>query len=124
MRVSTGSCARALFDSGPGNSSHLAGRTRCHVSQVRRGPFFLQHSCSPRGQALTRHAVGNDIFIDTTLPFGLRSSPKIFTTVADALEWVFLHGGVSWCTHYIHDFLTVGKPESAKCRNNLEVILE
>lgn len=28
----------------------------------------------------------DEIFIDLTLPFGLRSSPKIFTTVADALE--------------------------------------
>ena len=28
-------------------------------------------------------------YVDTTLPFGLRSAPKIFTAVADMLEWVF-----------------------------------
>lgn len=28
----------------------------------------------------------DEIFLDLTLPFGLRSSPKVFTTVADALE--------------------------------------
>lgn len=84
---------------------------------------FREHPCSPRGQALAKHARwGNDIFIDMTLPFGLRSSPKIFTTVADALEWVFLRRGVSWCTHHIDNFLTVGKPESAESRNNLEAM--
>lgn len=67
---------------------------------------------------------GNDILIDMALPFGLRSSPKIFTTVALALEWVFLHCGVLWDTHYIDDLLMVGKHESAECRNNLEVMLE
>ena len=29
-----------------------------------------------------------DIFIDTVLPFGLRSAPKIFNSVADALDRV------------------------------------
>ena len=28
------------------------------------------------------------IFVDNMLPFGLRSAPKIFTAVADSLEWV------------------------------------
>ena len=30
----------------------------------------------------------NSLFIDTTLPFGLRSAPKIFIEVADAAEWI------------------------------------
>ncbi len=33
------------------------------------------------------------VFLDTTLPFGLRSAPKIFTAVADALEWGVEMGG-------------------------------
>ena len=28
------------------------------------------------------------LYIDTALPFGLRSAPKIFTAVADAAEWI------------------------------------
>ena len=67
---------------------------------------------------------GSNIIIDITLPFGLQSSPKIFTSVADALEWVFQHHGVSRCTHNINEFLTMGKPNSMECRTNLEVILE
>ena len=27
------------------------------------------------------------LYIDTALPFGLRSAPKIFSALADALEW-------------------------------------
>ena len=67
---------------------------------------------------------GNNIFIDMTRPFGLRSSPKIFISVADALEWVFQGRGVTWSTHYIDDFLAIGKPNSTECRSNLEVMLE
>ena len=36
-------------------------------------------------------------FIDTTLPFGLHSAPKIFT----ALEWVLLPKRVSTSRHYL-----------------------
>jgi hypothetical protein len=28
------------------------------------------------------------LFVDTALPFGLRSAPKIFTAIADAVEWI------------------------------------
>ena len=74
-----------------------------------------------------RHLLGmrweDAIFIDMALPFGLCSSPKIFTAVADALECVFWRRGVSWCTHYVDDFLTAGRPASEKCRSNLQVML-
>ena len=29
-----------------------------------------------------------NLYVDTTLPFGLRSAPKVFSAVADALLWV------------------------------------
>lgn len=63
------------------------------------------------------------IYIDTVLPFGLRSAPKIFSAVADALEWVLLEQGVSLLLHYLDDFLTMGKANSTECQNNLELIL-
>lgn len=37
---------------------------------------------------------GGKVFIDLALPFSLRSSPRIFTTVADVFEWIMLHRGV------------------------------
>ena len=63
-----------------------------------------------------------NIFIDTVLPFGLRSAPLIFTAVADALEWIMRRKGVQWVTHYIDDYITVGWPGSEECTNNISIM--
>ena len=52
------------------------------------------------------------LFVNTTLPFGLRSAPKVFCTVSDTLEWVLCYEGISSCLQYIDDFLTA-KPYPA-----------
>ena len=62
------------------------------------------------------------LYVDTVLPFGLRSAPKIFTAVADALEWIFRARGVSIVLHYLDDFLTMGRATSDECKRNLELI--
>lgn len=36
----------------------------------------------------------DQIFVDGMLPFGLRSAPKIFNAVADALEWIVGQEGI------------------------------
>ena len=45
-----------------------------------------------------RHLLGvawqGSVFVDTALPFGLRSAPIIFSAVADALLWILLQRGV------------------------------
>ena len=61
--------------------------------------------------------------IYTVLPFGLRSAPQIFSAVADALEWIAIHEGLSALIHYMDDFLTVGAPGSDECQRNLDTIL-
>ena len=38
---------------------------------------------------------GEEVFIDTALPFGLRSAPKIFSAMSDALAWILQARGVS-----------------------------
>ena len=38
----------------------------------------------------------NQYFVDTVLPFGLRSAPKIFNAMADALQWIVRQKGVIW----------------------------
>ena len=50
----------------------------------------------------------NQIYIDAMLPFGLRSAPKIFNALADALEWCVASGGVVNIFHYLDDFAVVG----------------
>ena len=44
-------------------------------------------------------------FIDRCLPFGLRSAPKIFSAISDALAWVFGCFGLVCQVHYLDDFL-------------------
>ena len=63
-----------------------------------------------------------DLYIDTVLPFGLRSAPKIINAIADAAEWILLHTGVTNLMHYLDDFLTIGSPRSTECRENLQAI--
>ena len=66
---------------------------------------------------------GNVVFLDTALPFGLRSALKIFSTISDALEWILAHRGITSCLHYIDDVLTMGAPDSGDCAHNLQLLL-
>ena len=61
----------------------------------------------------------NMVYIDTCLPFGLRSAPQFFNILADLLTWSAQLSGVSFVIHYIDDFLTVGPPSSDTCQQNL-----
>ena len=63
------------------------------------------------------------VFIDTCLPFGLRSAPKLFNILADLLSWILEQKGVSPLLHYLDDFLIISAPKSSACFNNLQVIL-
>lgn len=62
---------------------------------------------------------GDQIFVDTCLPFGLRSAPKPFNI--DLLEWIAKEYGV---LHYLDDFLTVGAPDSQECHQNLDRLIQ
>ena len=59
------------------------------------------------------------IYIDTCLPFGLRSAPKLFNILADLLTWMLERQGVSPVIHYLDDFLLMGPALSNKCQKNL-----
>ena len=63
------------------------------------------------------------LYVDTTLPFGLRSTPKIFNTAADGLAWVLQSVGVQFVLHYLDDFLLLGPPGSAECAQALVTTL-
>ena len=60
-------------------------------------------------------------YMDRMLPFGLRSAPKIFNALADALEWVCRQAGVKDIYHYLDDFAIVGPPESPTCARHLGI---
>ena len=54
---------------------------------------------------------GDFIFIDKVLPFGLRSAPKIFSALADAIQWILCSKGVKRSLHYLDDFILVAKDQ-------------
>ena len=58
------------------------------------------------------------------LPFGLRSSPKIFNAVADALQWILTQEGVELIFHYLDDFAVLGPPDSPQCQRALDILIE
>ena len=64
------------------------------------------------------------VYIDTCLPFGLRSAPKLFNVLADLLEWILLNQGVTFLMHYLDDFLTMGEPGTTVCQRNLCLLIE
>lgn len=64
--------------------------------------------------------IDEEVFCDGMLPFGLRSAPKIFTALADALEWCIRRQGVEYVFHYLDDFIILGPPGSSQCQNDLE----
>ena len=48
-----------------------------------------------------------ETFIDMVLPFGLRSAPKIFTAMADAIQWILFTRGMGRTLHYLDDYILV-----------------
>lgn len=63
-------------------------------------------------------------FLDTRLPFGLRSAPILFTALADALEWIVKQQGVRFLYHYLDDYITLGGPGNTECQANLAKLLD
>lgn len=63
------------------------------------------------------------LYVDKVLPFGLRSAPKIYNAVADALLWTLRREGVD-AIHYLDDFLLAGAPDSDQCGLGLRSSLE
>ena len=63
-------------------------------------------------------------YVDGMLPFGLRSAPKIFTAIADAIEWIVSRRGVRFINHYLDDFVMLGPRGSHECARALDTVLQ
>lgn len=61
----------------------------------------------PHDQHLLGISWKDSYYVDRMLPFGLRSAPKIFSAVADALQWILTQRGISNLLHYLDDFIFV-----------------
>ena len=63
-------------------------------------------------------------YVDLALPLGLCSTPYIFNSVANMVEWILVNShGVSDLLHYSDDFITAGPPHSNQCALNLSTAL-
>ena len=60
-------------------------------------------------------------YVDLVLPFGLRSSPKLFNDFADGLEYIMKNRGASSIVHYLDDFFTCDT-DLDQCRKNLDIM--
>ena len=78
----------------------------------------------PHDRHLLGMVWGNKLYIDTVLPFGLRSAPKIFNAIADALEWIAKSCGVTYLEHFLDDYVTVGAPGTSECDQNLTLLIK
>ena len=66
----------------------------------------------------------DQFYVDLVLPFGLRSAPSIFDSVADMVEWILINNyGLSDLVHYLDNFITLGPPDSSSCQQNLATAL-
>ena len=65
----------------------------------------------------------NALYIDTALPFGLRSAPKILNVLADAIEWMLKQEGIEVVLHYLDDYPLVGAHNSPECERVLSILL-
>ena len=74
----------------------------------------------PDDQSLLAIRWGGATYIDTALPFGLCSAPKLFIAMADGLAWCMMCEGVSYFLHYLDDFFFCPRqPDS--CGRSLQV---
>lgn len=59
-------------------------------------------------------------YVDLALPFGLRSAPDIFNSVADLVDWILVNNyHIPDFLHCSADYITAGPPNPSQCEQNL-----
>ena len=77
----------------------------------------------PQDRLLQGVVWDNRAYIDAMLSFGLRSAPKTFNAMADALAWLAQREGVWLCYHYLDYYILLGPPGSHECQRALEIFI-
>ena len=63
------------------------------------------------------------LYVDTVLPFELRSALKIFTAIADGLLWIMGRNGIEHALHYLDDYFFFGAPGLEHCKQAVHLAL-
>ena len=102
-----------------------------HIKQIGQGTPLAKINIKNAFRLLQVHPVNSHllatrwdrcIFIDTCLPLGLRSAPKLFNVLADLLSWILEHKQAKPVLRYLDTFLIMDPPQSPVCSCNLLVI--
>lgn len=96
----------------------------CLLAKVDISKAYRMVPVHPEDRPLLGMLWEDQLYVDGTLPFGLRSAPKIFSAVADAIEWIARQAGLRCIGHYLDDFLLAGSPQSPECRQALGLLLD
>ncbi len=64
----------------------------------------------------------NTFFVDLALPFGLRSAPFIFNSIAEMVEWILKSNYlIKYLLHYLDDFLSLAPAGSSECADSVVI---
>ena len=77
----------------------------------------------PSDQRLLAVSWQGTTYLDRALPFGLRSAPKLFSALTDAMMWMLYERGIETALHYLDDFLILGPAGSPLCGQALQTTL-
>ena len=77
----------------------------------------------PEDRPLLGMSWNGAVYFDAVLPFGLCSALKIFTAIADALQWMVHQAGVPTVLHYLDNFLIVSTPDITQAHQELHQFL-
>ena len=83
---------------------------------------YRQIPVHPQDRPLQALQWEGSVYVDSQLLFGLRSAPKIFNAVADALEWILCQAGIPTVRHYLDDFIIIALPDFPQCQLCLEIL--
>ena len=95
----------------------------CFLAKIDIESAFRNVPIQPNDHHLLGMVWNQLLYIDTVLPFGLRSAPKIFNAIAAALQWIAIQRGVSYLDHVLDDLLTAAATET-ECQFNLALLID
>ena len=76
----------------------------------------------PEDQRLLGVQWNGTVYVDRMLPFGLRSAPKLFSALADAVQWMLRKQGISKGLLYLDDFVLMAGSRVAADRQKCTLL--
>ena len=105
-------------------SAILAAGRGCYRSKVDIKSAFRICPVRPANWPLLGIHWQRKYYFECALPFGLRSSPAIFNSEADAVEWIFVNKSPTLLSFTMDDYLNVAGLSLPVATEQLSIILD